>query len=124
MVTSGPHCKPEAPDAQDMVRSVRPARRMLSDDGPACLAGTNPTNPYLVICIPAHGLAAARAGTQKPAAPVCRRPGASEYFGHGSHGEEAVLGSFRGRRRRDANFDELQAEAGDPLQQSLEGALI
>jgi len=33
-------------------------------------------------------------------------------------------GSFRGWGRRDAHFDELKAEASDPLQQSLEGALI
>jgi hypothetical protein len=32
--------------------------------------------------------------------------------------------SFRTRRSRDAHVDELEAEAGDPLQESLQGALI
>jgi hypothetical protein len=34
------------------------------------------------------------------------------------------LVSFRTWRGRDAHVDELEAEAGDPLQESLEGALI
>jgi hypothetical protein len=33
-------------------------------------------------------------------------------------------GSFPGWGRRDAYFKEFEAEASDPLQQSLEGALI
>jgi hypothetical protein len=33
-------------------------------------------------------------------------------------------GSFRGGRRGDAQVDQLESEAGDPLHESLEGALI
>jgi hypothetical protein len=32
--------------------------------------------------------------------------------------------SFRTWRTRDAHVDELEAEAGDPLQEALQGALI
>ena len=33
-------------------------------------------------------------------------------------------GSFRGRRRGDAQVDQLESEAGDPLHEPVEGALI
>ncbi len=35
-----------------------------------------------------------------------------------------VRWSFRAPRRHDAHFDKLEAEASDPLQQALQGALI
>jgi hypothetical protein len=32
--------------------------------------------------------------------------------------------AFRGRRRHHVHVDQLKAQAGDPLQESVEGALI
>lgn len=81
------------------------------------------------------GEPAGREMAQPPTTPALRNPARSGLFPQksrsGSLSRDALActrrlrhGSFRRPRRHDAHINQLQPEAGDPLHESVQGALI